>query len=523
MSNPNKKKQIIKTVLILLIICGLGGGGYFTYSKYKQTQAKAAMAEKRSSVNKTQKVTKSDISSIISTTGSVAAQKEYTISLTATQDISKVLVNVGDEVKEGQSLIEYDLDSSKESLEKNLRDAKLSLANAQLNLKTYNLPATDKEIAAFKNAISSAENALYKANLDLDNNTSKISDAKKDVETAKTDLDNNKKLYDIGAISKQDYDKSNDAYETAVKTLSDLQAQQKNYEHSITTAQYNLDKAKNDLDDAINPTMDTATEVKYEQQKLNIESAQIKIEDLQSQIDDLKDVSTSPANGVVISKSVEDGDVAKESTELLKVADVTKLIVDATVSEYEASQIVIGQNVKITSDGIADKIYTGKVISIDPTAASNGSEVVVPIEVSIDNSDSSLRPGYTVDLEITTADAKGVLCVPIASILTEASKSETKKYVFIVDQNKTLKKSYVTTGVSGDMNVEIKEGLNEGDEVIASPSSSLKEGQSLDSVPSVSSSSKGENQNAQNSGFMQGVPTGGPTGGGSRQGGPGGF
>jgi HlyD family secretion protein len=268
--------------------------------------------------------------------------------------------------------------------------------------------------------------------------------------------------------------------------------------------------------------MDTATQVKYEQQKLNIESAQIKIEDLESQIDDLKDVSTSPANGVIISKSVEDGDVAKASTALLKVADVTKLIVDAKVSEYEASQIVIGQTVKITSDGIADKVYNGKVISIEPTAATSGTEVVVPITVSIDNSDLRLRPGYTVDLEITTADAKGVLCVPIASILTEKS-TENKKYVFTVDENRNLKKAYVTTGVSSDMSIEIKTGLNEGDEVIASPSSSMKEGQSLDSLPSISNSSKGGTKNAQNSGFMQGVPAGNAGGGSGRQGGPGGF
>lgn len=519
MSNSNKRKKIIKTTAVIVVICVIGGAVYFKYSEANDAKAKAAISMAATSGTQIEPVSRKDVSSMISATGNVEAEKIYSISLSTLQEISKVLVDVGDEVKEGQTLIEYDYLSSKEKLDKNLKDANISLKNAQLSLQTFNIPATEDEIAGFKNAIVVAEKAIYQSKLDLKENANKIEDAKKsiedtqkDIEDAKIDLDNaqrdidnaqrdldsNKQLYEIGAISQQDYEKAqttyddkvkayNDivkaqdskttAHENAVRTLADLQSQTQTYEYNITTAEYNLEKANNDLKKGQTPTMDKETKIKYEQQQLQIQSNQIKIEDIQSEINDLTDVSTSPINGVIIEKNVEDGDVAKESTALLKLADVTKLKVSAKVSEFDASNIKLGQPVTMISDGIRDKIYTGKIIFIDPQAKEDTqggtAETGVSIGISIENSDESLKPGFSIDVEIVTGDSKDILSVPITSILSDAQK---QKYVFTVTPENTLKKSIIKTGVYGDMYVEVKEGLSENENVVSSPDSSMKEG-----------------------------------------------
>lgn len=551
MSNPNKRKKIIKTTAIVVVICAVGGVAYSSYSKSVAKKAEVAMAQASSEGIAVEAISKKDIRSIISATGKVEAEKVYSISLSTIQEISKVLVAVGDEVKKDQPLIEYDYISSKEKLDKKLKDANISLKTSQLNLKTFNIPSTPDEIAAFKNAIIAAEKALYQSQLDLKENKNQIEDAKKaiedaqkaiednkrdtadakidvdnaqtdidsaqrDIDNAQKDLDSSKQLFDIGAISQQEYDKAQTtyddkvksynntvksynttvksyddkvkaqsdkatAYDNAVRALSDLEAKTKTYEYNITTAQYNLEKSNKDLSDGQNPTMTAEEKIKYEQQQLSIQSNQISIEDIQSQIDDLVDISTSPIDGVIIEKNVEDGDVAKESTALLKVADTSKLKVTATVSEYDASKISMGQTVTMTSDGIRDKTYTGKVIFIDPQAKASNEESVVSIDVSIENSDMNLKPGFTIDLEILTGDAKDVLSTPIASILTDEQK---QKYVYTITPENTLKKTIITTGVYGDMYVEVKDGITEGENVVTSPNTSMKEGDPITIAPS---------------------------------------
>lgn len=560
-------KMIVAVVSIGLIGTSALVGN--TYLK-NDNKVRAAVTNEAETIA-TESVTRQNISSVISATGSVEVEKAYSISLSAIQEISKVLVNVGDKVTEGQSLIEYNYLSSKESLDKQLEDANISLKNAQLGLQSYDKTKTASEISALENAITVAEKELLQAQLDVKNNQNKIEDAqttidnaqtaietaqkdidyaqkdiddaKKEMDKAQEDLENNKQLLEIGAISQQEYSQYETAYDTkekayneavrkydtaiqtktdketeyktAQRDLPDLQTQIQTYEYNVQIAQYNLQKAKDDLEEAKNPTMTNDERVKYEQQKLQVESAKIKIETIQSQIDDLTDISVSPIDGTIIEKNVEDGDIAKESEVLLKVADVSNLKVTATISEYDASEIRLGQSVTMTSDGIRDKTYVGKVIFIDPQAKASNDENVVTIDVSLENSDENLKPGFTMDLEITTADAKNTLTVPKAAIATD---KDGQKYVFTVTDENTLKKTIVATGVYGDLYVEIVEGINENDTIVSSPSTSMKDGQSiLSGASDASQINKGDDEN--DNGQRNQMPAGGgggqpPMGGG---------
>lgn len=559
-------KKLIITVVAIAIIGG-AIAGINTYTK--SVKAKATLAANEAQIVATESVIKQNISSVISATGSVEVEKSYSVSLSTIQEISNVLVDVGDKVTEGQALIEYNYLSSKEDLDKQLEDANISLKNAQLGLQSYDKTKTASEIAELENAIIVAEKDLLQAQLDVKDNQNKIEDAQttindaqialetaqkdidyaqididdaqKDLDKAKEDLDKNKQLLDIGAISQQEYsqyetaydDKQKNytdavrkydtavqtkadketAYNTAQRDLPDLQAKVQSYEYNVKIAEYNLQKAKEDLEEGKNPTLTNDEKVKYEQQKLQIESAKIKIETIQSQIDDLTDVSVSPINGTIIEKNVEDGDVAKESEVLLRIADVSKLKVTATISEYDASDIRLGQRVTMTSDGIRDKTYVGEIIFIDPLAKASNEENVVTVDVSLENSDESLKPGFTMDLEITTAEANDALTVPKSAI---ATNKDGQKYIFTV-VNDILKKKIITTGVYGDLYVEITDGVNENDIVVSSPNTSMEDGQSISAVNSNAPKLNQGNDNDEDVRSNQRGPMGGgqpPMGGG---------
>lgn len=510
-------KRFLKKTALCIVIIAVGSLSIITYSKQNHKQTQIVMANENSI--ETENVSRQNIKSVITSTGTVAVQKTYSINLSTMQKISKVLVDVGDMVTEGQTLIEYDYLSSKESLDKDLEEANINLKNAQLSLQSYNVTKTDSEIADLQNAIVVAEKNLYQAELDLINHNNNIEEAKKSIETAKSDieyaqieidnsqkgidnaqkdLDSNKQLLDIGAISQNDYnsfetaynnkvteynntlrayENKQIAYDDAVNNLTTLETKTKTYEYAIETAKYNLESAQRNLEEAKNPTMTNDEKIKYEQQKLQIESCQIKIDNILAEIEDIVDISASPINGTIIEKNVEDGDIAQESTALLKVANINDLKVTATVSEYDASSIKLGQKVTMTSDGIRDKTYTGEIIFINPQAVTSGDENVVTIDVSLDNADESLKPGFTIDLEIVTGEAENALVVPVASILSD---EQGQNYVFTVDENK-LKKSIIITGVYGDMYVEIIDGLDENVSVVSSPTTLMREGQSVDS------------------------------------------
>lgn len=545
MSNSNKRKKIVKILVTLVVVFVIGMIAFTTYSKKANEKAQAAMSSINAEAMRREAVVRQDLSSIIEATGTVEAEKVYSISLSTIQEISKVLVDVGDKVVKDQKLIEYDYLSSKEKLDKQLADANISLKSAQLDLKSFNVPKTANEISDLENEVVNAEKDLYQAQLDLDENNNKIEEAKrtindaetaianaqkdieyaqtdidtaqKDLDTAQKDLDRNKELLNIGAISQKEYDDVQKAYDdrqkayndslkayddkvqikkdressydSAVRDLPQLEAKTKTYEYNIETAKYKIEKSKRDVQEAKNPKMTNEEKINYDKQKLAIESAQIKIEDIQSQIDDLTDFSLSPIDGVVIEKNVEDGDAVKESEVLMKVADTSKLKVRVKVSEYDASSIELGQTVNMTSNGIRDKVYTGKVTFIDPSAVKNGDETSVTVDAVIENVDSDLKLGFNMDIQIITANASNALVVPVTSILTD---EQSQKYVFVVDDENKLKKSIIKTGIYGDMYVEALEGVTEGQEVLSTPNASMKEG---DPVPVSNTDNKGGTEN----------------------------
>lgn len=545
MSNSNKRKKIVKILVTLVVVFVIGMIAFTTYSKKANEKAQAAMSSINAEAMRREAVVRQDLSSIIEATGTVEAEKVYSISLSTIQEISKVLVDVGDKVVKDQKLIEYDYLSSKEKLDKQLADANISLKSAQLDLKSFNVPKTANEISDLENEVVNAEKDLYQAQLDLDENNNKIEEAKrtindaetaianaqkdieyaqtdidtaqKDLDTAQKDLDRNKELLNIGAISQKEYDDVQKAYDdrqkayndslkayddkvqikkdressydSAVRDLPQLEAKTKTYEYNIETAKYKIEKSKRDVQEAKNPKMTNEEKINYDKQKLAIESAQIKIEDIQSQIDDLTDFSLSPIDGVVIEKNVEDGDAVKESEVLMKVADTSKLKVRVKVSEYDASSIELGQTVNMTSNGIRDKVYTGKVTFIDPSAVKNGDETSVTVDAVIENVDSDLKLGFNMDIQIITANASNALVVPVTSILTD---EQSQKYVFVVDDESKLKKSIIKTGIYGDMYVEALEGVTEGQEVLSTPNASMKEG---DPVPVSNTDNKGGTEN----------------------------
>ncbi len=537
-------KKKIKIGAAILLIAVIGIGGTFTYRHFKEKENMPMMGKNN---ELTEKVTRNSLSNTITASGSVLLDDEIEVYAEGETNIVKtILVEEGDTVQEGDLLVEYDVDDRQEELEKQIRDTKREIENAQLSLTSMTTPASDTEIAKLQNTVTAKEKALQEAETNYSNYATKlaqqqttIDNAEQDVKDAEKEVSDLSQLLAVGGATQSEYDdaviaakKANDTLTEAKQSYDDLLTEQNNAKLSITTAQNDVADAENDLKDSKTILGDTDSKTKYEQQKLTLQGLQDNLSDYEKDLSELVYSTSSTVNGKVTEVCVDEGTYTEENTVILKVADFNKLIVSANIEEYDAPLLELGQKVVMTSDGLEGKEYTGTVTRINDSAeaasTNMGTETAVPVEISVDNPDGVLKPGYNLDLEITILDKENVLTISESSIKTDA-KTNTK-YVFAVDGG-IVKKKEITTGEESDTLVEVLTGLNEGDEVIKSISDDIKEGMTLEEVKALNAekqagSNLSENSengddmrnggmgNDQNRGSNQGVPSGGPGGGG---------
>ena len=163
---------------------------------------------------------------------------------------------------------------------------------------------------------------------------------------------------------------------------------------------------------------------------------------------------------VVKSISVPEKDAICRSTHYIEVVDINNLVLTLDIDEADLASVQVGQDVIITVNGVSDKTYIGKVSKIDEIGiyASNGSKFKATI--SFEN-DGNVKIGMSAYSVITIDKAENVIIAPVASIQRQGNS----KYVVKVNKDKTTINVPVETGLSNDVYVEIKSGLQVGETV----------------------------------------------------------
>lgn len=190
-----------------------------------------------------------------------------------------------------------------------------------------------------------------------------------------------------------------------------------------------------------------------------------------------KDSATIRADldGTVLEIDAAANQPAAAQMPLMIVGDMAHLEVDANVNEVDASKLVPGQKVTISGTTLGNRRFTGSVYTVAPMAQSEtsaqGTQVMVPVTVTLNQSDPALKPGFTVNLTVITANKANALQIPLEAVFTRNSNS----YVYLV-RNGILEQVQVTMGIIGDVNVEVTLGLKQGDVIVLNPSQNLSTG-----------------------------------------------
>ena len=462
-----------------------------------------------------EQVRKGDISEVVTASGTVNASEINGIYIATTQKVSEVGVKLGDHVAIGDALVKYDVDYSKKELENTLASQKISLQSSNLSLSSLLAGKSEAEMLQLQNSINSAEKGLLDAQNNLSNTYKQIANLEKDLADAKQTTADNERLLSVGAITQEAYDSSLKAIETAEKNIKEANDNILSQEKSISNAEGSLKQAQLNYDNAGTPLSDESAKINYQKQLFEIERSKLSIQNVEDQISDLVEESLSHVAGTVIELNVENGSIVNSQTNIMKIADLNNLIVNANISEYDAPLLRIGQKVTITTDAIPDALYNGEITYISPvanvTGSYSGSETTVSIEISIKNPDGILKPGYSVDMEILVTDEKNINLISLSAV--QKNNQTNRYYVYTVDENNIIHMSDIEMGAVDDMNTQILSGLSEGDLIVSAPLSHMEDNTPLDMYTVQFQPQQGSNGNA---GFGGNMAIPGVGGGGVR-------
>ena len=189
---------------------------------------------------------------------------------------------------------------------------------------------------------------------------------------------------------------------------------------------------------------------------------------------------TSPIDGTVISKSVEEGQTVAASfntPELFTIAkDLKNMQVVADVDEADIGEVAVGNRVTFTVDAYPDDTFEGVVKQVRLEATTTNNVVTYQVVISADNSDLKLKPGLTANVTIYTKEQTGVLSVPNKALRFTPTKETVGKDMKIVDckgKNKvwtldgnTLTAHSVNIGQNDATHTQIVGGIKKGQSIV---------------------------------------------------------
>jgi len=407
--------------------------------------------------------------------------------------IEEIYVNAGDQVIKGKPLVRID----PTQLQSN-QDAQWAATQGAIN-----------DVQNARNAINSAQQALVVAESSVAAARQQVVAFQTNVERAQVDLSAAQRelkrytdLIEAGVASRFDYDAARDRFEQSKIALDTAKANLEAQKISVKEATERANQQRLALKEA-------QTSIKSSEMRANQQQAMLRGQSSQRS----KATQVSPLNGVIADIPTRVGEFAVaglSTTPLMTIADMSTINVEVNVDETEISNVEVGQPVKVKIDALGDKEIQAVVLQKNPLAVSKSDtqgglsnrvnvqeakefKVTIELKDMVDEVRNALRPGMSATATITTKVKTNVLAVPLESIVEKSppapspsatvagsvptpaanEKPKTLKGVYLIEGNK-VRFIEVTTGITGEADIEVTSGVKAGMEIVRGPSRVLK-------------------------------------------------
>ncbi|MEK9863438.1 MAG: efflux RND transporter periplasmic adaptor subunit [Verrucomicrobiota bacterium] len=253
--------------------------------------------------------------------------------------------------------------------------------------------------------------------IEIEQKETQIEAAKLQLDKARRNFERDKKLFEESLVSKEAYE---------------------NTQTEFSLAQNSIERAQKDLDLAME----------------RLEKTQI----------------LAPFDCTILTRPVSSGQAVSGSggfnsgTEVLTIADLTRMIINAHVNQADVSRLSVGLNVDIQVEAIPGLIVKGQVERIAPQATIVNGIKGFAARNLLTEIDSRIQPGMTANIKIPVQSAAGVMAVPLGAVFTEYNESLKKqeRYVYVQQQNR-FERRLIQIGVADYFFAEVLSGLNAGE------------------------------------------------------------
>jgi len=445
-------KRKWKIIIVVLVVLTLGIGVY----------ASTVYSKRGVVAVQTGKVVRQDLTSLVTASGEIKPKTYINIGANAMGTLTKILVKEGDRVRKGQMVARVE----------NIQP------EAQVNSQTAAVSSAEADSNASEAGVKVADENLRTQQAIIDHSQA-------DLEHAKLDYDRAQQLYKDQLLSKQDFDAKKATYDAAAAGLNEQQTR-------LTQARSQREQQAAQL---------AATQRRVAQAKATL----AQVTDMLNKFD-----SYAPLDGVVTNLPVREGETVvpgvqnSAASTIMTIADMSLITAEVKVDETDIVSVTLNQKADITIDAIPNKTFKGHVTEIGNTAILRSTGLAASqsavssqeakdfkVVIAMDDPPDEVRPGLSCTAKITTATRQKALTIPIQALtirqkgdlevkpktgsgamvatkLTpaeEKAKKEEIQGVFVIAGGKAEFRK-VETGITGATDIEVVNGLKEGDEIV---------------------------------------------------------
>jgi len=403
-------KKLTRIIITLVLV----GGGILTVFLFSPRFSSSGQTINTVNIPAV-KATRGTIYQTVSELGTLEPKNRVELKSEVSGKVIKVLAQAGEKVEKDQPLVQLDT----ANLEISLRKAKAQLKSAQADLKK--LLAQPKEVE-----LRQAEAQLKEAQIAY--------------QSAQETLAKNQELFKSGGISKETLEQSKD--QVILKEALYLSAQARFEEVKSGAAPEDIEKLQ----------------AQIEQIEADIESIENNLE---------KCIFTSPIDGTLLTLDPEEGDSVFTEGRVAVIGSLSTMKVKILINEIDVPQVKEGQKAVVTLDAFPGQQFEGKVTSIAPEGKIVENIVVFETTIELPNPDDILLSGMTAETEIIIKSKDNAILIPLEALEEKGGKA----WVSVKGPDGQPIRKEVKVGLRNNTQVEIAEGLEEGEEVFLALSS----------------------------------------------------
>jgi len=442
-----KKWKILLAIALVLVLAGAAAYGV------RQSRADIVTVQ-------TQKVFRQDLASTVTASGEIRPRKYVNIGANVMGRLTDILVKEGDHVRKGQLL------ARQESVQ----------AGAEVEGQKASLSSSQADAAG-------AEAALAAATENLRTSQAGVDRAKSDLDRTALNLERSRKLFDEKLVARQDYDQRQAEFDSAAASLREAQSRLVQVQSQRTQSAASLAAAQKRI--------------------AQVQASIVRVNDVFE-----KSYSVSPLDGVVTNLPVRVGETVvpgiqnSSASLIMTIADMSLITAEVKVDETDIVNMKLDQLAEVTIDAIPNKSFKGHVIEIGNTAILRSTGLAASqsavssqeakdfkVVIALDDPPAEIRPGLSCTSKVTTANRQKSLSIPIQALtirqkgallpenkkgvqaaakpdpVREKELKEEIQGVFVVTGGKAIFRK-VGTGITGSSDIEVLDGLKEGEEIV---------------------------------------------------------